>query len=129
MSEEELEPAENYYAKTRAATCIQSTFRGYLYRYNMSQQDFQNFCARKIQTAWRRYHTAQKLQRCREILANRVIRKALVRYRERKIAVAKLDNLKEYEQVLTFYPAKSKPFSGKSTTKSVSNGASKKTET
>ena len=119
MSEEELEPAETYYAKTRAATCIQSTFRGYLYRYNVSQQDIQDFCAKKIQRAWRRHYISQKLQSCREILARRVIRKAVARYLERKEATGKLNNLKQFEDVLTFFPAKSKPFSGKSTTKSM----------
>ena len=113
MSEEELEPAETYYAKTRAATCIQSTFRGYLYRYNVSQQDIQDFCAKKIQRAWRRHYISQKLQSCREILARRVIRKAVARYLERKEATGKLNNLKQFEDVLTFFPAKSKPFSGK----------------
>ena len=97
-----------YHKQELAATKIQSVFRGYLYRYNVSRLDLQNFCARKIQRAWTHHLMRQRLQRCREIIAMKVLTHAIQIYRRRKRNKAKMLHLKQYDPILTFYPSKTK---------------------
>ncbi|OHT15663.1 IQ calmodulin-binding motif family protein [Tritrichomonas foetus] len=103
-------PVEDIYTtQEKAARKIQAIFRGYIYRYNISQEDFQNLCARKIQKVWHEHVIRQLLQRCREILALKVISRVVENFRRRKFIKRRLNSLKEYEPLLKFYPTKSKP--------------------
>lgn len=98
-----------------AARKIQSIFRGYNFRYKVSQKDYQNLCAKKIQRAWHHHLMRQRIQRCSEIVALKVITKAVQLYRRRKRDKAKLDALKQHEPVLQFFPTNTKPPSPKRT--------------
>lgn len=93
----------------RAACKIQSIFRGFIFRYKVSHLDYQNRCAKIIQRAWHQHLMRQRIQRCSEIVALKVITHAVQIYRRRKSDNAKLNALKPYEPLLQFYPSKTKP--------------------
>ena len=113
-------PTGDVYARQElAARKIQSHFRGYIYRYNMSMQDLQNFCARKIQNAWHDYMRKVKVKKCKEIIATKKISKTVGHYKFRKITKRKMEALREFEPILSFYPTKSKVPTPSKYTKSI----------
>lgn len=114
-----------YLVRHEAARKIQSVFRGYIYRYTQSMLDYQNFAARRIQRVFRFFLSRIKLQRCKEIMALRVITHAVSIYRQQIKCKQKYEKLELFEPVLAFYPAQTKdPEGTKSTLKSTKKKAS-----
>ena len=106
MNEEEAydEPDEKL---VKAATVIQSVFRGYKYRHEQSLKETCQFKAKLIQKTWRAYVNRCKIRRVKEILALFRITRAVSHYRL-KIRMKKMQyQLQKYDDLLSFYPSKS----------------------
>jgi hypothetical protein len=92
-----------------AAIKIQSVYRGYLFRKHQALADKYDRLARTIQTAWRNYLNQVKCMNIRIIMALFRIRRAVIRYRVKLCAAKTMRDLARFDNVLAFYPSKSRP--------------------
>lgn len=91
----------------KAATAIQSVFRGYKYRHEQSLKETCHYKAKLIQKTWRSYVNRRKIRRVIEILALFRIGRAVSHYRL-KIRMKKMQfRLQQFDSLLSFYPSKS----------------------
>ncbi|OHS98482.1 IQ calmodulin-binding motif family protein [Tritrichomonas foetus] len=106
MEEEEELFDETDEELNKAATKIQSVYRGYSYRREQSLKETHQYKAKLIQRTWRAYVDRCKLKRVTEILAlfriNRVVRHYSLRISARKTKF----RLQQFDDLLSFFPAK-----------------------
>jgi len=91
----------------RAATLIQSLFRGFMARNKPLKSFKENKAARVIQFAWRRYLDRQKIKRCRFILTTVILKNFVREFIRKRNVRLEYERLKSFDKVLSFYPAKS----------------------
>lgn len=93
--------------KQIAATKIQSVFRGFIYRFKLSQKKLYHHSAKIIQRTWRQHRDRQRIRRVVEILALFRLNRAFRHYRLKHKTRKALDHLHKFDDLLGFYPSKS----------------------